>query len=237
MQRFHSRLLSSGYGFLSQLDPNSVVYNETNAARLIGPLNVPALQKALDGIVARHEALRTTFVVVGGVPVQVIGDPCPVELKITDLSHECGDRDGTVERLLNEEAIRPFNLSTDLMLRASLIRLASEEHILFFVMHHIATDGGAVEVMFRELACSTKPSLLASRLHLPDLSLQYADYAMWQREQLSDQNLAAELSYWNEQLSGLPTLALPADRPRPPAQTFKGARQTYPAFHYLNERP
>jgi hypothetical protein len=213
--------------FLDQLEPGSPVYNENVAVRILGRLNVSALRRAIDAIVARHEVLRTTFVAVGGVPVQMIGAARPIELKITDLSDGPHEQNGSIENLLHEESTRPFSLSTDLMLRASLLRLAPEEHILFVVMHHISMDGWSVGLLFQELGALYKAFSFGQPSPLVDLPVQYADYAVWQREQLSGQSLAAELSYWKQQLAGISVLDLPTEQPRPAIQTYTGARQSF----------
>jgi hypothetical protein len=214
--------------FLDQLEPDGIAYNENVAFRLRGNLNVDALRKALDGIVARHEALRTTYAKVDGVPVQVVTTDRRLELVVTDLSGvSAPERDRRVQELLKKEVRRPFNLSADLMLRASVLKLKSEESILLLVMHHIATDGWSVGVLRREFAvlyetfCNARPSPLG------ELPIQYSDYAVWQRDFLQNEVLKKQLSYWKEQLKGAPqSLELPTDRPRPAAQTYRGARQS-----------
>jgi amino acid adenylation domain-containing protein len=215
--------------FLDQLEPNAIHYNEPVAFRLRGILNLKALQKAIDQIVARHEVLRTTFTAVDGVPMQVISPARPVELGMSDLSPvSAEEREGKIQELLKKETRRPFNLSSDLMLRITLLKVAPEEHILLMVMHHIAMDGWSVNVLYREISalycafCAGQPSPLA------ELPIQYADYAVWQREWLQrDNNLARQLIYWKQQLKDIPPLIeLPFDRPRPQAQTYRGAKES-----------
>ena len=215
--------------FLDQLEPNAIHYNEPVAFRLQGVLNLKALQKAIDQIVARHEVLRTTFTAVDGVPMQVIFPARPVDLQMTDVSPVSADeREGKIRDLLKKETRRPFNLSSDLMLRITLLKVAPEEHILLMVMHHIAMDGWSVNVLYREISvlycafCAGQPSPLA------ELPIQYADYAVWQREWLQrDNNLARQLIYWKQQLKDIPALMeLPFDRPRPQARTYRGDKES-----------
>jgi amino acid adenylation domain-containing protein len=211
---------------LDQLEPNESVYNESFGWRLRGDLHVEALRQALDGIVARHEPLRTTYEVVDGEPVQRNSVARRVDLNITDLSQiPTADCAAQVQRLLKQEASRPFSLSSDLMLRVSLLKLSAEEHILLFVLHHIAMDSWSMGVLSKELsalyeACSTGKPLL-----LPELPIQYADYAVWQREVLQQEVLDRDLPYWKKQLTGASVLELPTDRPRPATQSYRGDRQ------------
>jgi amino acid adenylation domain-containing protein len=213
--------------FLDQLEPDSPLYNIAKTIRMDGPLNVEALQKTLDTIVARHEVLRTTFPAVDGVPVQVIAESRSAGLKVIDLSQwPAAEREGEVQRLLREEANRPFNLSCDLMLRATLVKLEWEDHLLLLVMHHIASDGWSSSVLSQELTALYRAFSTDRPSPLAELPIQYADYAVWQRQWLEGEVLEAQLSYWKKQLDGIPTLRLPTDRPRPAVQTFRGARQS-----------
>ncbi len=213
--------------FLDQLEPNSPVYNVPMAVRLTGALSVEALQKSLNAIAARHEALRTNFVAVDGNPEQVIGESRSVEFLVTDLTcNTPSEREAELQCLLKEQVRRPFNLSADLMLRASLVRLGEEEHLLLLVMHHIASDGWSRGVLFREIAALYQAFSTGESSPLPELSIQYADYSVWQRHWLQGENLVRQISYWKKQLSGIPLLELPTDRPRPVVQTFRGVRQS-----------
>jgi amino acid adenylation domain-containing protein len=215
--------------FLDQLEPNSGLYNISTATRLSGCLNIEALQNALDAIVARHEVLRTAFASVDGIPVQVIRESRPVELGVFDLSQVSAlEREGEIQRLLYEHASRPFNLSSDLMLRASLLRLEPDQHIFVLVMHHIASDGWSLGVLFRELAALYGGFGAGQSSPLADLPIQYADYAVWHREWLKGEVFDSQLRYWKQQLSGAPELLkLPTVRPRPAAQSYLGARQSF----------
>jgi amino acid adenylation domain-containing protein len=214
--------------FLDQLEPQSPLYNMPRAVRLRGPLHVEALQRALSAIVSRHEALRTTFVAVAGSPVQVIAAPCAVALSINDLSAcSAAEQEAEVQRLLEQEGQRPFDLTTDVMLRASLLRLGAAEHILLLVTHHIAADGWSMGVLWQELSMCYDAFLAGKPPILPGLPIQYADFAVWQRQWLQGEYLETQLVYWKQQLHNVPPmLELPTDRPRPAIQSCRGARQT-----------
>jgi hypothetical protein len=215
--------------FLDQLEPNSPLYNISKALRLSGPLNVEALQKALDAIVSRHEVLHTTFAAVDGNPLQIVGNSRPVELAVLDLGHWTNaERAIEAQRLLKEEAGRPFNLSCDLMLRATLVRVKEEEHVLLLVMHHIVSDGWSMGVFFRELAALYEAFSSGKLSPLPELPIQYADFAVWQRQRLQGQVLESQLSYWKNHLAGAPPLLnLARDRPRPAVQSHRGATKSF----------
>ncbi|BAY09129.1 non-ribosomal peptide synthetase [Calothrix sp. NIES-2098] len=209
--------------FLEQLEPNSSAYIIIDAQRLQGKLNIEILQQSLDAVVAQHEALRTTFIPGDdGSPIQVINPPRPVELKIIDLrSHS-----QPIEQVLNQEALQPFNLASDLMVRATLVQIDTEEQILLLTMHHIASDGWSIDIFWQQLTAVYAALLQGRPSPLEPLPIQYADFAVWQREYLSGEVLQTELDFWKNQLAGAPTvLELPADRPRSPIQTYRGASQ------------
>ena len=211
--------------FLYQLERESSAYNESNVTRLSGSLNVLALEKALNQIVARHEVLRTTIAVADGAPQQLIALSRSVDLPVIDLRGMTDkDRDDEARRLTLEAIRRPFDLSRDLMLRVLLIRLTDQEHILLLVKHHIASDGWSVGILWQELAAFYRAFIAGEPSPLPDLPLQYADYAVWQQDFLRGEGLETKLAYWKKQLDNLPTLQLPTDRPRPPVQTLRGAK-------------
>jgi amino acid adenylation domain-containing protein len=211
--------------FFDQLTPGSVTYNAALAWRLAGPLDVDALHGALVEVFKRHEALRTVFVWgEQATPGQVVLEQCSVELPVVDLSELAREpREAELARRLVESARRPFDLAAEPMLRTTLFRLGPEEHVILLAPHHIAFDARAVEVLYRELG-----ELYASRLQrrdpqLPELALQYRDFAAWQRDRLGGAMLAKELDFWRAQLAGAPTVTqLPADRPRAAEQTFAG---------------
>ena len=209
--------------FLDQFELNNPFYNISKAIHMKGALNIEALRKSLDAIVARHESLRTTFDAVDGNPVQVISENRSLDLSLTDLSElPRAEREEEMQRLLKEEAQRPFDLSQDLMLRATLLCLELEEHALLLVMHHIASDDWSMGVLSRELATLYESFSTGKSSPLPELPIQYADFAVWQR--LQGEVLETQLSYWKNQLDGAPPLLeLPTDRPRPAIQTYRGA--------------
>ena len=213
--------------FIDQLLPGSPLYNVPTAMRLRGALNIQCLRQSLDAVVQRHDVLRTTIGDINGDPFQMVARDCSVELVICDLTAQPeSQREVEASNLVSEEAFRPFNLARDLMLRAMLIKLTEEEHILLLVMHHIASDGWSLSILRRELSHYYQGYLVGKVERLPELPIQYADYAIWQREWLQGKVLEEQLSYWKQNLSGAPKiLELPADRPRPSIQTFQGASQ------------
>jgi amino acid adenylation domain-containing protein len=213
--------------FLHQLEPGNPVYNQPKAIRLSGPLHAPLLQQALDQIVARHEVLRTKFVAIDGNPVQVISDIRSLELPVIELrTWPETTREAEAHRLLVETTRRPFDLSRDLMLRALLLRLDDEEHILLLVTHHIASDGWSSGILWRELTALYRAFVSGQPPRLAELPIQYVDYATWQRNWLQGEVLETQLSYWRKQLENFSTLQLPTDRPRPPRQTYRGMVQS-----------
>jgi amino acid adenylation domain-containing protein/FkbM family methyltransferase len=209
--------------FLHQMEPESSAYNLFTGIRLHGPLNVAAFAQTLQEIVRRHEILRTTFATVDGRPRQRIG-PLALSLSVNDLSAlNEAERTAAVERLASETARRPFDLAAGPLLRAELLRLGDIEHVLLFAMHHIISDGWSSAVLLREVAALYEAFSAGVPSRLPELSVQYADYAMWQRDWLQGEVLADHLAYWRQQLAGAPALELPTDRPHPAVQTFNGA--------------
>jgi amino acid adenylation domain-containing protein len=221
---------------LDQLDPGTAAFNLPAAARLKGPLDPAALERALNEIVARHEALRTTFAMNGGKPVQIISPSLKLSLPLIDLSAlEPEARHTDIERLANEDLARPFDLTRGPLLRALLIRLEPEQHVFLMTMHHIVSDGWSMIVFLRELAQIYSSFTLNKPIPFPPLAIQYADFAHWQREWLKDEVLESQLGYWKERLSSeVAVLNLPADHPRPAIQTFRGGTHTLllsPALH------
>jgi amino acid adenylation domain-containing protein/non-ribosomal peptide synthase protein (TIGR01720 family) len=218
--------------FLDRLVPNNPAYHIPAAVRLDGALDVAALEATLNQIIRRHEALRTTFTVVDQQPAQVIAPSLSIRLAIVELQDRShADQEAELSRLITAEAQRPFDLSRGPLLRGSLFRLSPQAHVLLLTMHHIIADGWSGGVLVQEIA-ALYPAWLAGdpgageRL-LPDLSIQYADYALWQRQWLQGDVLEAQLDYWQRQLADIPVLALPSDRPRPAVQTFRGATQRF----------
>ena len=215
--------------FLSQVVPNSPVYNVPEAVHLSGQLNVAALEQSLNEIIRRHDVLRTSFMVVSGQPVQICAVSRRLDLKIVDLGQLAATaREACSHRLLKEEARRRFDLTNDLLLRATLLRLDEQNYWALLTLHHIVADGWSMGLIVKEIAALYEAYARGKESPLPELPIQYADFAHWQRCWLRDEVLASQLDYWRKELAGAPTvLELPGDRPRPPVQTFQGAR-----FHF-----
>jgi amino acid adenylation domain-containing protein len=210
--------------FLDQLEPNSSFYNIPAAVRLRGSLDLAALEQSFREVIRRHEALRTTFAVVNGVPVQLIDEAPEFTLAALDL----GTFDeAEVRQVATAESQQPFDLSTGPLLRASVLRLSEQEHVLLCTMHHVISDGWSMGVLIKELTTLYEAYATGQQSPLPELELQYADYAHWQREWLQGEVLDRQLNYWKQQLAGAPAvLELPADYPRPAVQSFRGAHQS-----------
>ena len=209
--------------FLDQLEPGSASYNVPRAIRLTGHLKVEVLRQTLKAIVQRHESLRTTFMAVDGAPVQVIGDSAQLEMPVIDLS-ELSEREAEAEELIRQEARQPFDLAAGPICRAKLVKLSEDEHVLLLTMHHIISDGWSKGVLFREIGALYDAFSAGQSSPLPELPIQYADYALWQREWMQGEVLEKHLSYWKNQLADGPAvLELPADRPRPAVQSNRGA--------------
>ncbi|MBZ4423325.1 non-ribosomal peptide synthetase, partial [Myxococcus sp. RHSTA-1-4] len=202
--------------FLDQLEPGSPAFNMSFTLELTGTLEAEALRQSLEALVHRHEALRTTFHGEAEGPVQRISAPAPLELPLVDLSGlPPGERQAEARRRLNTESLRPFHLSTGPLFRTLLLRLEPRVHVLLLNVHHIVSDGWSMSILVRELT-ALYPAFAAGRPSpLPELPLQYADHAAWQRRWLDDAELEKQLSWWRRQLEGAPQdLELPTDRPR-----------------------
>ncbi|MEZ4646806.1 MAG: amino acid adenylation domain-containing protein [Chloroflexota bacterium] len=212
--------------FIDQYEPGLPIYNIPAAVRISGPLHVEALADSLTEIVQRHEALRTNFKMDGGAARQVIAPATAVSLPLTDLTHLSPDaREAEMERFVAESLRQPFDLGRDVKLRAQLFCLDETEHVLALTMHHIASDGWSIGVFLRELVALYPAFAAGEPSPLPDLPVQYIDYAQWQRAWVEDDGLAQQLAYWGEQLRPEPpVLELPTDRPRPAHQTYNGDR-------------
>jgi natural product biosynthesis luciferase-like monooxygenase protein len=211
--------------FLEQMEPGSPLYNIPYLVRLSGPLNERALDRALGAVVERHEALRTNFIAVGSEPTQVIKTSWTLELPVTDLTTVAeAQREAELQRLTIEEAKKPFDLQKDLMLRVRLYRLSATEHALMLVMHHIASDGWSMAVIYRELGACYEAFSNDRRPEMAELPIQYADFAEWQKEYLQGETLDKLINYWKKQMTGAPALLeLPTDHARPPLQSHQGA--------------
>jgi hypothetical protein len=223
--------------FLNRLEPESYAFNISNAVRLRGALDVPALGRTLNEIVRRHEALRTTFAEVDGEPVQLIAPGLKIELREADLRHlPREERESEALRVVTEKAREPFDLTRGPLLRASLLRLEEEEHVALLTMHHLVSDGWSMGVLVSELGALYAAYRAGRPSPLPELPLQYADFTTWQRERLRGDRLESLLAYWKRQLGGrLPVLELPTDRPRAAVLNFKGGVEPFDLSPALSE--
>jgi hypothetical protein len=215
--------------FLDQFEPNNPLYNIPRTLRMTGALNIDALERSLNEIVQRHESQRTAFTTVNGQPVQVIESSLAIPLPLEDLSGlPENDREGEARRLAAQEALHPFDLTKGPLLRAKLLRLAPEDHVLLLTMHHIVSDAWSAGVFLQELGALYEAFSVGKPSPLPELAIQYADYAAWQRQWLQGRVLEKQLSYWREQLKGAPpVLDLPGDHPRPRVRSFRGSHQLF----------
>lgn len=211
---------------LDQLEPGSPFYNLPHPVRLRGKLDVAALEASLNRVMERHESLRTTFHEKDGKPVQRVEQKSELKIGLDNLSHlPQPGRKEEAQRLISNEARAPFDLQHGPLLRARLLRLDDEDHLLLLTMHHIVSDGWSLDIFVREAAASYEASLGGKAPVLGTLPIQYIDYALWQREQLQGEALEAGLQYWKRQLAGaIPPLQLPTDHPRPRIQRYKGAQ-------------
>jgi len=202
--------------FLAQMEPDSGGYNVPVALRLTGTLDAVALQRALECVVARHEALRTSFPLVGEEPCQRVGPAPELRVEIEDLrALAAEERDGSLRRRLQREALRGFDLERGPLFRVLLLRLAEAEHALLLVMHHIVSDGWSLAVLMRELSVCYGALRRGQEPQLPPLPAQYGDFVRWQRDYLQGQELQRQVGYWRSKLAGLEQLDLPIDKPRP----------------------
>ena len=211
--------------FLDRLEPGNAAYNIPGGLRLHGRLHVATLERSIAEIVRRHEALRTTFEELDGQPLQRIHDTLDVTLTRVDLrALPEADREAHVRDLARDEVARPFDLATGPLVRAQLLQLAADDHVLLFTMHHIVSDGWSMSVLVQELTALYAAFLHGNASPLEPLPIQFADYATWQREWLVGEELEKQLGYWKAQLERMPpVLELPTDRPRPAVQSFRGA--------------
>ncbi|MBB6145126.1 amino acid adenylation domain-containing protein [Silvibacterium bohemicum] len=208
--------------FLSQLSSSSVEYNIPQAMRLRGPVNVTAMEMAVNAIVARHESLRTRFVDVSGTPEQIVDNSLQIAIPVEQRRGlEEHSRLQTMAEAARKEAGEPFDLSRGPLLRAKLLELDDEDHLLLITLHHIVSDGWSSSILSREFALLYEAFCEGRENPLTPLPVQYADFTLWQRNHLEGGALASGLEYWKEELAGIPArLELPSDRPRPPVQTF-----------------
>jgi aspartate racemase len=223
--------------FLDQLKPCSPLYNLPTAVRLGGRLDREALSRAIQGIIARHESLRTCFIAEEGNPAQVVAPASAADLQVTDLTRcAAREREAELQRLLEAEARRDFDLTRGPLVRVLLIALGESDHVLLVNMHHIVSDAWSTGVFFRELAAHYEAFREGRLVALPELPIQYPDYAAWQREWMQGSVMEKQLAYWKRHLQGAPSLLeLPADKPRPARQSFSGGRATRPLAQPLTD--
>lgn len=210
--------------FLDQFEPNSPFYNIPNAVRLHGELNIEVFRKSINEIVRRHESLRTNFLVIDGKPKQVIAPCLTIPMKLIDLTTiPPPEQIPTTVQLSLLEAQQPFDLSHGTLLRVTVVRLGNEDHIVLITMHHIISDEWSIQVFTKEISILYDAYIHGRSSPLPELPIQYADFAYWQQQWLQGEVLQNQLNYWKNQLAGSPPLLeLPTDRPRPAVQTYNG---------------
>lgn len=223
--------------FFDQFEPASFVYNVLTPVSLRGNLDVSALQEAFNHLVRRHEALRTTFELREGQPVQIIGQQQSIPIRRIDLSHQARpEQQEQFHAVFNDETCRPFDLKKGPLLRITLVRMAAEEHALLLAMHHIVTDGWSMNVLVREAVALYAMYSAGLAPGLSPLPIQYADFAVWQRSWLQGEVLEQQLAYWKQHLGAKPAvLELPTDFPRPAVQTYRGASFIFPFSPALSQ--
>ncbi|WP_260604961.1 non-ribosomal peptide synthetase [Streptomyces sp. WAC 01420] len=213
--------------FLDQLEPGSAEYVIPFGFRVDGALDPAALETAFSGLVARHEVLRTRFVAdEQGEPFQVVDAPWPVTIELTDLSGT-QDPETRARKVLDAKASKPFDLAAGPLLRVTVVRLAQDEHLLLVAIHHIVADGWSVSVLTDELRELYTAALDHRTPDLAELPVQYADFALWQRQWLTPEREQGQLGYWRENLAGVEPLELPTDRPRPLVRSGAGDSLTF----------
>jgi amino acid adenylation domain-containing protein/thioester reductase-like protein len=224
--------------FLDKLNPNSASYNIPVGLRLVGTVNVAALEQSLIEIIHRHEALRTNFIAVDGKLSQIIQTKPNWTLTVVDLQYlPVTEQKTAAQKLLQQQTIEPFDLESDALIRATLVVLSPTEQWLLLCMHHVVSDGWSMSVFVQELTTLYNAYSQGQASPLLPLSIQYADFAIWQRQWLQGEVLNSQLSYWKQQLASTPTfLPLPTDRPRPAVQTFNGAHQEFALSFELTQQ-
>ena len=215
---------------IDQMTPGNPAYNLPFGYRLRGPLVVTALEDSFNEVIKRHEALRTTFGVKDGEPVQFIHPRLKINPKITELHHLSGEeRENRLLALTSEEAVKPFDLSRLPLIRVRLFKLAEAEHVLIINVHHIVADGMSLGLLLRELDVFYRAFTSGEDPRPPELAVQYADFALWERQAIADEAAyAGQIEFWQKQLGGtLPILELPVDKPRLALQSFNGSNALF----------
>jgi amino acid adenylation domain-containing protein len=223
---------------LAQLEPNTPCYNDALTLRFTGLLNVVALEQSLNEIIRRHAIWRTKFVTIAGVPHQAIQPHSPVTLAVVDLRDHLRDQqEQAASQLATAQARHPFNLTETPLFRITLVQLGETEHRLYLTLHHIIYDGVSLyRVFLKELSALYDAFYAKQPSPLPELKVQYADFALWQRQELQSEKLQPQLGYWTKQLANLPTLQLPTDRPYPAIATSKGSQHCFSLPKRLTEQ-
>src|SRR5712671_2528676 len=213
--------------FLDQLEPGTPAYNLVRAFRLSGALDVAALTSAIRTVVRRHESLRTVFEMVEGETRQIVLSDLDIQVPVVAVTHlPLGDRRAEALRIASEEGKKPFDLTQGPLFRALLVRMHRDQHLLVLAMHHIITDGWSISILFRELARCYEAFVNREEVHLPELPVQYVEYAQWQRENITGEVLEKQVAYWKNKLKGAQTVIdLPVDHPRPPIHSWRGATE------------
>lgn len=213
--------------FVDKLVPGTAFFNESTRFRLQTQVNAAILERSWNEIVHRHETLRTTFGTVDGEPVQIIAPSMHLPLKVIDLSHlPSADREAEALRLASEEALKPFDLSKGPLVRTTLLRLSDTDYLSLLTVHHIICDGWSGQIIAQELQSLYTAYLRGQPSPLPELSIQYGDFSLWQRRLIATDSWTRQLAYWKKQLADLPVLDLATDFPRPAVQGISGAHQT-----------
>ena len=224
--RFPVSLSQRQLWFLDQLDPGEPTFNMPYAFWLDGPLDAEALQRSLDALAARHAVLRTSLVAFDGVPEQVVAATGRLPIERIDLTATPDDDKTTsqAESIAGDRARQPFDLASGPAIRVTLIAVGPDRHLLVLVMHHSISDGVSMEILISELSALYRAELTGEPASLPPLWIDYGDYAVWQQDRMSGEELERQLAYWREQLRGAPQfLTLPSDRPRPARLSSRGA--------------
>ncbi|HYK22396.1 MAG TPA: condensation domain-containing protein, partial [Pyrinomonadaceae bacterium] len=223
--------------FFDQFEPGNPAYNLVSTVLLQGKLDTVALERSFSDVIRRHEALRTTFDVRDGEPFQMIAPPKPLHLNVIDITHlPEAERERPVQNLVHQQTQLSFDLKRGPLLRITLVRLRDEEHILLLAMHHIVSDAWSMGVLISEVVELYEGYAAGREVTLPALPIQYADFAVWQREWLQGEVLEEQFAYWRQQLGGsLPVLELPTDRPRPALQTYNGSGLSFPLSPALSQ--
>lgn len=223
LYRFPTTVAQQALWYLDRLEPADTAWNIAVRFRIRGPLDLDLLERSLNEIVRRHEVLRTTFLLHGDSPVQIVHASAHIPLPLEDLSHLSAlDRDAEEEVRTICEGSAPFDLKTGPLIRARVLRLAAHDHMLLVTVHHIVSDGWSIGVLSDEIAAHYAAFHSGRPSQLPTLRLQYGDYTVWQNERTSDAQLEAHRSYWAKKLAKLPVCEIPTDHPRPPVKTHNG---------------